>query len=161
MARERKVEALMKGSLHADELMHFVDAPQGLRTARRMSHVVRSGSARLSAAAVHHRYRAQHLSHGGGQARHRPERHRSGARARHWLSPRWRSCRRRKTSRRELTSSFDAAVSCKMADRGQITGGVLDGPLGYDVAISESGGRRARKSCRRSRAMPTSCRAGS
>ena len=36
----------------------------------------------------------------------------------------------------KLESSFDAAVLCKMADRGQITGGVLDGPLGYDVAVS-------------------------
>ena len=38
----------------------------------------------------------------------------------------------------KLPSSFDAAVLCKMADRGQITGGVLDGPLGFDVAVSEA-----------------------
>ena len=37
----------------------------------------------------------------------------------------------------KLPSSFDAAVLCKMADRGQITGGMLDGPLGFDVAVSE------------------------
>ena len=40
MARTGKVEALMKGSLHTDELMHaVVDAERGLRTARRISHV--------------------------------------------------------------------------------------------------------------------------
>src|SRR5581483_4669257 len=39
MARELKVDALMKGSLQADELMYFVDTPQGLRTERRISHV--------------------------------------------------------------------------------------------------------------------------
>jgi len=37
----------------------------------------------------------------------------------------------------KLASSFDAAVLCKMADRGQITGGILDGPLGFDVAVSD------------------------
>ncbi len=37
----------------------------------------------------------------------------------------------------KLPSSFDAAVLCKMADRRQITGAVLDGPLGFDVAVSE------------------------
>lgn len=36
----------------------------------------------------------------------------------------------------KLKSSFDAAVLCKMADRGRITGSLLDGPLGYDVAVS-------------------------
>jgi len=41
----------------------------------------------------------------------------------------------------ELPSSFAAAVLCKMADRGQITGGVLDGPLGFDVAVSEAAAR--------------------
>jgi phosphate acetyltransferase/phosphate butyryltransferase len=43
-----------------------------------------------------------------------------------------------------LPSSFDAAVLCKMADRGQITGGVLDGPMGYDVAISETAAKNKR-----------------
>ena len=37
-----------------------------------------------------------------------------------------------------LPSTLDAAALCKMADRGQITGGVLDGPLGFDNAISEA-----------------------
>ena len=38
----------------------------------------------------------------------------------------------------KLPSSFDAAVLCKMAERGQITGGILDGPLGFDAAVSDT-----------------------
>jgi phosphotransacetylase len=41
----------------------------------------------------------------------------------------------------KLTSTLDAAVLCKMAERGQITGGVLDGPLGFDVAVSPEAAR--------------------
>jgi phosphate acetyltransferase/phosphate butyryltransferase len=37
----------------------------------------------------------------------------------------------------KLRSTVDAAALCKMADRGQITGGVLDGPLAFDNAVSE------------------------
>lgn len=37
----------------------------------------------------------------------------------------------------KITSTLDAAVLCKMADRGQITGGILDGPLAFDNAVSE------------------------
>jgi phosphate acetyltransferase/phosphate butyryltransferase len=40
-----------------------------------------------------------------------------------------------------LPSTLDAAVLCKMADRGQITGGILDGPLAFDAAISEEGAK--------------------
>src|SRR5208337_1004562 len=36
----------------------------------------------------------------------------------------------------EIRSTIDAAALCKMADRGQITGGILDGPLGFDNAVS-------------------------
>jgi len=41
------------------------------------------------------------------------------------------------TVTRKLPSTLDAAALCKMADRGQITGGVVDGPLAFDNAISE------------------------
>ena len=137
MARERKVEALMKGSLHADELMHFVDAPQGLRTARRMSHVadlevpgyprplfITDTALNISPTVVEKRDIAQNaidLAHALGVAEPKV----AILSAREEVTPR-------------LASSFDAAVLCKMADRGQITGGILDGPLGYDVAVSEA-----------------------
>jgi phosphate acetyltransferase len=41
----------------------------------------------------------------------------------------------------DMQSTVDAAILCKMADRGQITGGLLDGPLAFDNAISEEAAR--------------------
>ena len=136
MARQCKVEALMKGSLHADELMHFVDTPQGLRTARRMSHVaavevpgfpralfITDAALNISPTVMDKRDIVQNaidLAHALGLE-----------------EPKVAILSAQETVSPKLTSSFDAAVLCKMADRGQITGGVLDGPLGYDVAVSE------------------------
>jgi len=135
MAREHKVEALMKGSLHADELMHFVDAEQGLRTARRMSHVsamevpgfprllfISDTAVNVSPTVADKRDIVQNaidLAHALGLE-----------------EPKVAILSAQETVSPKLKSSFDAAVLCKMADRGQITGGVLDGPLGYDVAVS-------------------------
>jgi len=136
LARERKVEALMKGSLHADELMHFVDTPQGLRTARRMSHVaaievpgfprplfITDTALNVSPTVMDKRDIVQNaldLAHALGLE-----------------APKVAILSAQETLSPKLASSFDAAVLCKMADRGQITGGVLDGPLGYDVAVSD------------------------
>ena len=137
MARERKVEALMKGSLHADELMHFVDTPQGLRTARRMSHVsamevpgfprplfITDTALNIAPSVMEKRDIVQNaidLVHALGLQ-----------------EPRIAILSAQETVSPKLKSSFDAAVLCKMSDRGQITGAVLDGPLGYDVAVSEA-----------------------
>src|SRR5208283_4475407 len=41
----------------------------------------------------------------------------------------------------DIRSTIDAAALCKMADRGQITGGILDGPLGFDNAVSVEAAR--------------------
>ena len=73
MARAGEVEALMKGALHTDELMHeVVDARDaGLRTARRISHVFAIDAPAYPRAAVHHRRRGQHLPVADRQARHR------------------------------------------------------------------------------------------
>jgi len=143
MARERKVEALMKGSLHADELMHFVDGDQGLRTARRMSHVsamevpgfprplfITDTALNVSPTVLDKRDIVQNaidLAHALGLR-----------------EPKVAILSAEETVSPKLKSSFDAAVLCKMADRGQITGGVLDGPLGYDVAVSEAAARTKR-----------------
>src|SRR5271169_632774 len=137
MARERKVEALMKGSLPCDELMHFVDAPQGLRTARRMSHVsdlevpgfprplfITDAALNVSPTVKDKRDIVQNaidLAHALGLK-----------------EPKVAILSSQETVSPKLPSTFDAAVLCKMADRGQIAGGVLDGPLGYDVAVSEA-----------------------
>jgi len=137
MARERKVEALMKGSLPWDELMHFVDAPQGLRTARRMSHVadmevpgfprplfITDAALNVAPAVMDKRDIVQNvidLAHAVGL-----------------LEPMVAILSAQEAVTPRLPSSFDAAVLCKMADREQITGGTLDGPMGYDVAVSET-----------------------
>ncbi len=63
MARSGEVEALMKGALHTDELMHEVVASEtGLRTSRRISHVFAIDAPAYPQGAVHHRRRRQYLS---------------------------------------------------------------------------------------------------
>ena len=154
LARDGKVEALMKGSLHTDELMHAVVDEEKLAHGRRISHVFVIDCPDLSAAAVHHRRGDQHLSHARGQARHRAERHRPCPCARHRAAE-----SRDPVGGRDrydkIKSTLDAAALCKMADRGQITGGILDGPLAFDNAVSRKP-PRPRASSRRSPARPTS-----
>lgn len=135
MARELKVAALMKGSLHADELMHFVDTQQGLRTERRISHVfavdvpsfprplfITDAAVNIYPSLEEKRDIVQNaidLAHALGLA-----------------LPKVAILSAQERVSVKLTSTLDAAVLCKMAERGQITGAVLDGPLGFDVAVS-------------------------
>jgi len=136
LARERKVQALLPGSLPSDELMHFADSQPGLRTDRHMSHAfaldvpsfprpllltdaVLNGSPALE----EKRDIVQNaidLAHAIGIS-----------------APKVAILSAQETVTPKLQSTLDAAVLCKMADRGQITGGVLDGPLAFDVAVSE------------------------
>lgn len=136
LARQGKVEALMKGSLHSDELMgEVVSASSGLRTKRRVSHVfvldVPSYPRPLliSDAAINIEpdldakadivRNAIALAHALAIAEPRV----AILSATETVSPR-------------LRSSLDAAALAKMADRGQITGGIVDGPLAFDNAVS-------------------------
>ena len=135
LAAERKVEALMKGSLHTDEFMSAILAEPRLRTARRMSHVFVIDAPAyprpllVSDAAVNIYptledkadivRNAIGLAHALGTKRPRV----AILSAVETVSPR-------------IRSTLDAAVLCKMAERGQITGGVLDGPLAFDNAVS-------------------------
>ena len=141
LVRAGEAVLLMKGSLHTDELMHEVVAAEtGLRTERRLSHVYRAGCADISAAVADHRCRDQHrptleikrdivqnaidLAHVMGVK-----------------SPGWRSCAAVEMVNPEMRSTVDAAALCKMADRGQITGGIVDGPLAFDNAVSPKAAR--------------------
>ncbi len=136
LARAGQVQALMKGSLHTDELMRaVVDAQTGLRTARRVSHafvidaVGRERLYLLSDAAVNVApdleakvdivQNAIDLAHALGIAQ-----------------PRVAILSAVETVNPKIPSTLDAAALCKMADRGQITGALLDGPLGFDNAVS-------------------------
>jgi len=135
MSRERKVDAVMQGSLEADELMNFVDAQQGLRTARRMSHIsavdvpsfprplfITDAAVNIHPTLEEKRDIVQNaidLAHALGISR-----------------PKVALLSSQETVSAKLPSTLDAAVLCKMADRGQITGGEVDGPLAFDVAVS-------------------------
>ena len=135
LAREGKVEALMKGSLHTDELMAaVVKRENGMRTNRRISHCFVMDVPALEQALiitdcainiaptlqdkVHIIQNAIDLAH----AMHYPEVRVAILSAMETVNP-------------KIQSTVEAAALCKMADRGQITGGILDGPLALDNAI--------------------------
>lgn len=132
---------LMKGSLHTDELMGaVVDRDGGLRTERRISHVYIMdvpGHPRpllITDAAINIAPTLQDkadivrnaidLAHVIGIER-----------------PKVAILSAVETVTPEIASTLDAAALCKMADRGQIAGGLLDGPLAFDNAISEAAAR--------------------
>ena len=126
----------MKGSLHTDELMGAVVArDSGMRTARRISHCFimdvpgHAAPLIITDAAVNI---APTLE---DKRRHRAERDRPGARL-GLDRPRVAILSAMETVNPKVPSTVEAAALCKMADRGQITGGVLDGPLALDNAIS-------------------------
>ena len=102
LAREGRAEVLMKGALHTDELMRAVmRADSGLRTARRLSHVFVDGRAGLIRPLLITDAAINIAPDADGQARHRAERHRPGARSCGSPTPRSRSCRRwRRSTRR-------------------------------------------------------------
>ena len=129
----------MKGALHTDEVMGAVVNPDtGLRTERRISHIFVLDVPTYPKLLLDHRRRHQYLSGPRGQARHRAERDRSRARDRARSGRRSRSSPPSKPSTPQIKSTVEAAALCKMADRGQITGGILDGPLAFDNAISKA-----------------------
>ena len=135
MAAAGEVEMLMKGSLHTDELISAVLAEPKLRTARRLSHVFRiemplydkvllisDGALNIQpglAEKVDIVQNAIDLAHALGTA-----------------EPKVAILSAVETVTSKLPSTLDAAALCKMAERGQISGALLDGPLGFDNAIS-------------------------
>jgi phosphate acetyltransferase len=136
LARAGRVDMLMKGALHTDELMHAaLDAERGLRTARRMSHVfavdlpafprllfVTDAAINVYPTLTDKRDIAQNaidLAHVIGIEQ-----------------PRVAILSAVETVTPAIHSTLDAAALCKMAERGQITGGLLDGPLAFDNAVS-------------------------
>jgi phosphotransacetylase len=136
LGRAGEVDALMKGSLHTDELMHEVISPAtGLATDRRISHVYVFDVAKyprlllITDAAVNIApdlsvkrdicQNAIDLAHIIGIA-----------------SPKVAVLSAVETVTSKIASTVDAAALSKMAERGQITGGQVDGPLALDNAIS-------------------------
>jgi len=135
LIHEGKAELLIKGSLHTDELMRAVTASAtGLRTARRISHVfimdvptypetlfIADAAINIAPDLDAKRDIVQNtidlfVQVGLG-------------------TPRVAILSAVETVTTKIPSTIEAAALCKMAERGQITGGVLDGPLAFDNAI--------------------------
>jgi phosphotransacetylase len=138
LARSGAVRALMKGALHTDELMGaVVDAATGLRTERRMSHVFALDVPTypkpllITDAAINIEpdldtkrdivQNAIDLAHALGIA-----------------APKVAILSAVETVYPKIRSTVEAAALCKMVDRGQITGGIVDGPLAFDNAVSRA-----------------------
>ncbi len=135
LARAGQLEALMKGSLHTDELMTEVVAADGLRTARRVSHVFFAEVPTypkpllLTDAAINIE----------PDLECKADIVRNAIDLAHILgidTPRVAILAAVETVTSKMRATLDAAALCKMADRGQITGGIVDGPLAFDNAIS-------------------------
>ena len=137
MARAGELESLMKGSLHTDELMGaVVPSATGLRTARRISHVfvldvpAYPRPLMVTDAAINI---FPDLECKADIAQNAIEL----AQILGVEQPKVAILSAVETINPKIQSTLDAAALCKMADRGQITGGLLDGPLAFDNAISE------------------------
>jgi phosphate acetyltransferase len=136
LCRSGEAHSLMKGSVHTDVLMHAVMGREaGLRGPRRVSHAfvldvpAYSRMLMITDAAINIYptledkvdilQNAIELAHAIGVERP----HCAILSAVEMVNP-------------KITSTLDAAALCKMADRGQITGGVVDGPLAFDTAVN-------------------------
>jgi phosphate acetyltransferase/phosphate butyryltransferase len=138
LARHGEVDAIMKGALHTEELMHsVVDPTDGLRTERRISHVfaidaphyprllfITDAAVNIYPSLEDKRDIVQNaidLAHSLGVRIPKV----AILSAVELVTP-------------KIKSTLDAAALCKMADRGQISGALLDGPLGFDNAVSRA-----------------------
>lgn len=141
LARAGKVQAIMKGHLHTDVLLRpMLDRTTGLRVGRRLTHVfvldvpglthpllVSDGAINIApdlATKVDIVQNAIDLAHSLGMAQ-----------------PKVAILSAVETVSPDMTSSMDAAALSKMAERGQITGGLVDGPLAMDNAVSMAAAR--------------------
>ena len=136
LAKAGKIKAIMKGSLHTDELMGaIVSSESGMRTSRRMSHcmiidipayhkILILTDAALNINPVFKEKKniiqnAVDLAHSMGIA-----------------LPKVALVTAAETITENMPETFEYAALCKMAERGQIEGALLDGPLSLDLAIS-------------------------
>src|SRR6201990_1762 len=141
LIHEARGEMLMKGSLHTDELMRSVTAKTGLRTERRISHVfvmdvpAYAETVLVTDAAINifpdldcKRDIIQNAIDLFTQAGF-------------GTLPRVAILSAVETVTAKIPSTIEAAALCKMADRGQITGGLVDGPLAFDNAVDKEAAR--------------------
>jgi phosphate acetyltransferase len=135
LAREGKAEMLMKGSLHTDELMSaVVRSATGLRTARRISHAFIMDVPSLDRAIIV-TDAAINIFPTLKDKMHIVQNAIDLAWALGFKDPKVAILSAMETVNPDVPSTIEAAALCKMADRKQITGGILDGPLALDNAI--------------------------
>jgi phosphate acetyltransferase len=141
LVQEGRAELLMKGSLHTDELMLAIVARDGgLRTGRRISHVfimdvptyhkvliVTDGAINIAPALEDKADICQNAI--------------DMAISLGLEKPKVAILAAVETVTSKMPATLDAAALCKMAERGQITGAILDGPLAFDNAISKKAAR--------------------
>ncbi|MFX1671115.1 bifunctional enoyl-CoA hydratase/phosphate acetyltransferase [Paraburkholderia sp. A2WS-5] len=139
--REGEAELLMKGSLHSDELLHEVArGASGLRTERRLSHVFAMDVPAyhkplfITDAAVNI---FPKLADKADIVRNAIDL----VQALGIATPKVAILAAVETVSDKMPSTIEAAALCKMADRGQIAGGLLDGPLAFDNAINAEAAR--------------------
>jgi phosphate acetyltransferase len=137
ICRAGKAQAMMKGSLHTDELMKAaLNRDTGLRTARLISHVfimdtpAYARTLLITDAAIN-------IEPELGDKVDIVQNAIDLAQALGIPEPKVALLSAIETVNPKIKSTLDAAALCKMADRGQITGGILDGPLAFDTAMSE------------------------
>jgi phosphate acetyltransferase len=135
MAADKKLEALMKGSLHTDELIHAVVSQKGLRTGRRMSHVFRF-EAPMYPKPLYITDAALNIAPTLAEKADIVQNAILFAQIMGVAQPKVAVLSAVETVNPSIPSTLDAAALCKMADRGQIKGGLLDGPLAFDNAVS-------------------------
>ena len=141
LVRQGRAEVLMKGSLHTDELMgEVVKKDTGLRTSRRVSHVF------VMDVPTYHKVltvtdAAVNIFPTLDDKRDIIQNAVDFMQALGIERPKVAILSAVETVTSKIPSTIEAAALCKMADRGQIQGGILDGPLAFDNAISEEAAR--------------------
>ena len=141
IVRQGQAEIVMKGSLHSDELLGAIVAKDtGLRTGRRISHVF------IMDVPTYHKVlivtdAAINIAPNLDDKAHIVQNAIDLAVSLGVAKPKVAILAAVETVNSKMPSTIDAAALCKMAERGQITGGVLDGPLAFDNAISKEAAR--------------------
>ena len=135
MAARREVEIVMKGSLHTDEMLKAILAQPALRSGRRLSHVFRF-DVPLYPKPIIVTDAAINIQPTLAEKADIIQNAIEFARIMGNEQPKVAILSAVETVTPSIPSTIDAAALCKMADRGQIKGGLLDGPLAFDNAIS-------------------------
>jgi len=139
LAREGRIEGIMKGSGSIEDLIRqAISTTKGLRTERRMSHVHTMDVPTYNKALL---ITDSMINIAPGLSEKR-EICQNAIDLAHWLgipAPKVALLAAVATINPKMPDTIDAATLCKMAERGQITGGILDGPLTFEQAVSLKG----------------------